>query len=208
MKLALRYDPRSQPIVEPAEQYAGRAGVRVVGNLVRPDPSVGMRVMLQVDHGDERPRPVFRPRDVSVGEISCLCSVCTGSTSSGSRWSRARLSAPRSPRRRGWESVSAGEHYVLPELPTKQSPALGRTPMLDPFVALRAIASHTSRLLLGTGTVVPLHQPLALAKRVASLDRLSAGRFLFGIGAGYLAREFRALGAPMDRRGDRVSSRA
>jgi probable F420-dependent oxidoreductase len=51
---------------------------------------------------------------------------------------------------------------------------------------------------------VPLHQPLALAKRVASLDQVSAGRFLFGVGVGYLAPEFEALGAPMADRGRRM----
>jgi alkanesulfonate monooxygenase SsuD/methylene tetrahydromethanopterin reductase-like flavin-dependent oxidoreductase (luciferase family) len=50
----------------------------------------------------------------------------------------------------------------------------------------------------------PLHQPLALAKRVASIDRVSNGRFLFGVGVGYLRPEFEALGAPFDHRGERT----
>jgi probable F420-dependent oxidoreductase len=105
----------------------------------------------------------------------------------------------------GWESVWTGEHYVLPTEYVPPSPAPGDTPMLDPFLVLGIIASHTSTLLLGTGvTVVPLHQPLALAKRVASLDVLSRGRFLFGVGVGYLEPEFRALEAPFDRRGRRL----
>lgn len=105
----------------------------------------------------------------------------------------------------GWESVWSGEHYVLPEPRVPSSPAPGDLPMLDPFVALAVMAAHTERLLLGTGvTVVPLHHPLALAKRVASIDRVSQGRFLFGVGVGYLEPEFRALDVPMERRGPRT----
>jgi probable F420-dependent oxidoreductase len=105
----------------------------------------------------------------------------------------------------GWESVWTGEHYVLPEPRTAGSPAPGNLPMLDPFVALTLAAAHTERLLLGTGvTVVPLHQPLALAKRVASVDRVSGGRFLFGVGVGYLEPEFRGLDMPMENRGPRT----
>src|SRR5687768_835231 len=105
----------------------------------------------------------------------------------------------------GWESVWTGEHYVLPEPAVPESPARGDMPLLDPFVALAFVAAHTDSLLLGTGvTVVPLHQPLALAKRVASIDRVSNGRFLFGVGVGYLRPEFAALGAPFDHRGDRT----
>jgi probable F420-dependent oxidoreductase len=105
----------------------------------------------------------------------------------------------------GWESVWTGEHYVLPAEFVPPSPAPPETPMLDPFVALATAAAHTSTLLVGTGvTVVPLHQPLALAKRVASLDVTSGGRFLFGVGVGYLEPEFRALDAPFDHRGRRM----
>jgi len=105
----------------------------------------------------------------------------------------------------GWESVWTGEHYVLPDPRVASSPASPETPMLDPFVALSVVAARTERLLIGTGvTVVPLHQTLALAKRVASLDQVSAGRFLFGVGVGYLAPEFEALDAPMADRGRRM----
>lgn len=105
----------------------------------------------------------------------------------------------------GWESVWTGEHFVLPADFAPPSPAPPDTPMLDTFVALATVAAHTSTLLLGTGvTVVPLHQPLALAKRVVSLDVVSGGRFLFGVGVGYLEAEFRALDTPFDRRGRRL----
>lgn len=105
----------------------------------------------------------------------------------------------------GWDSVWVGEHYVLPDPPVPQSPAPPEVPMLDPFVALSVAAAHTSRILLGTSIiVVPLHNPLVLAKQIASLDRLSGGRFVFGAGVGYLEPEFRALGVPLADRGART----
>ncbi|HEY8524428.1 MAG TPA: TIGR03619 family F420-dependent LLM class oxidoreductase [Acidimicrobiales bacterium] len=106
----------------------------------------------------------------------------------------------------GWESVWTGEHYVLPNPRVPQSLAPPDTPMLDPFVSLALIAGRTTTLRLGTGvTVVPVHQPLILAKHVASLDRASGGRFLFGIGVGYLEPELRALGATLADRGARTT---
>lgn len=105
----------------------------------------------------------------------------------------------------GWESVWTGEHYVFPDPRVPPSPSPPETPLLDPFVALATIAAHTSTLRLATGvTVVPMHNPLLLAKQVASLDRVSGGRVLFGVGVGYLEPEFRALGVPFDNRGGRL----
>jgi probable F420-dependent oxidoreductase len=105
----------------------------------------------------------------------------------------------------GWESVWTGEHYVLPDPAVPASPTPGDTPMLDPFVALAHLAAHTSTLRLGTGvTVVPIHHPLVLAKQVASLDLVSGGRFLFGVGVGYLEPELRALGVPLAERASRM----
>ena len=107
--------------------------------------------------------------------------------------------------RTGWESVWTAEHYLLPDPRTPESPIPGHVPLLDPFVALANVAAHTETLLLATGvTVVPLHEPVTLAKRVMSLDRVSGGRFLFGVGAGYLAPEFAAAGVPLADRGRRM----
>lgn len=106
----------------------------------------------------------------------------------------------------GWESVWTGEHYVLPDPREAPSPEDPRTPMLDPFVALTNVAAHTTTLLVGTGlTVVPMHQPVVLAKKVASVDRVSGGRFQFGVGVGYLHQEFAALDVSMADRGERLT---
>ena len=102
----------------------------------------------------------------------------------------------------GFDSVWTGEHVVLPDPQVPPSPSPPETPMLDPSVALAFLAGQTTRLQLGTGIIIlPQRNPVELAKELASLDVLSNGRLLFGLGAGYLEPEFRALGAPFEERG-------
>ena len=106
----------------------------------------------------------------------------------------------------GFESLWAGEHVVLPDPQAPPSPMGPTEPILDPAIALTFAAANTTRVRLGTGIIIlPQRNPLVLAKELASLDVLSAGRLIFGIGVGYLEPEFRALGAPVrgPRRGDR-----
>src|SRR5579859_1435860 len=102
----------------------------------------------------------------------------------------------------GFESLWAGEHVVLPDPQVPRSPMAPRDRILDPIVALTFLAAHTKRVRLGTGIIIlPQRNPLVLAKELASLDELSGGRLIFGIGAGYLEPEFRALGIPFADRG-------
>lgn len=105
----------------------------------------------------------------------------------------------------GLESLWVSEHLVAPdprEPPSNLDPGY---PMFDPVVALAYAAARTNTLRLGTGVIVlPLRNPLILAKELASLDVLSGGRVLVGVGVGYVEQEFRALGAPFDDRGDRT----
>jgi len=78
-------------------------------------------------------------------------------------------------------------------------------PILDPFVALAHVAALTDRVRLGVGVVIlPQRNPLVLAKQVASLDVLSGGRLVLGVGVGYLEPEMRAVGVPMEGRGSRA----
>ena len=73
--------------------------------------------------------------------------------------------------------------------------------MSDPFASVAAAAAVTKKILLGTGIcLVAQHEPLALAKTVATVDRLSNGRFLFGIGAGWNEDEMENHGVPPKRR--------
>lgn len=85
------------------------------------------------------------------------------------------------------------------------SPAAPDDRFLDPVIALTYLAAFTRRVHLGTGVLIlPEHHPLILAKALASLDELSSGRLIVGIGAGYLEPEFRALGVPLAERGRRT----
>jgi probable F420-dependent oxidoreductase len=105
----------------------------------------------------------------------------------------------------GFESVWTGEHIVLPDPIVAGSPLPPQTPLLDTGVALTLIAAHTRELRIGSGIVVlPQRNPLILAKELASVDVVSGGRLIVGVGTGYLAPEFEALGIPLRRRGERM----
>jgi probable F420-dependent oxidoreductase len=105
----------------------------------------------------------------------------------------------------GYESIWAGEHVVLPSPRIEPSPREPTDPLLDPLIHLTFVAGISERMLLATGVIVlPQRNPLVLAKQVASLDVLSRGRLLLGVGAGYLEPEMTAIGVPMHRRGTRT----
>jgi probable F420-dependent oxidoreductase len=105
----------------------------------------------------------------------------------------------------GFESLWAGEHVVLPDPQAPPSPLAPDDRILDPVIALTYLAAVTTRVRLGTGIIIlPQRNPLVLAKEIASLDVLSGGRFIFGIGIGYLEPEFRALGIPFADKGPRT----
>jgi probable F420-dependent oxidoreductase len=102
----------------------------------------------------------------------------------------------------GFDSLWGGEHVVLPDPRVPPSPMEPEDRILDPLVSLAFLAAHTTRIRLGTGIIiVPQRNPLVLAKQLASLDVLSGGRLIFGVGVGYLEPEFRALGIPFEHRG-------
>ena len=108
----------------------------------------------------------------------------------------------------GFESLWVPEHVMLPVASSTTWPgsAEGVIPKVyadiaDPFVALARASGVTERLMLGTAIcLVPERNPLLLAKEVASLDMFSGGRFLFGVGAGWLREELELLGGDFDRR--------
>jgi probable F420-dependent oxidoreductase len=110
--------------------------------------------------------------------------------------------AARTAEEAGFESVWAGEHTVLPDPQVPASPVPPQDPMLDSLLALTWAAAHTATIRLATGIVIlPQHNPLVLAKQVASLDVLSEGRVMLGVGTGYLEPEFAAVGANFADRG-------
>src|SRR5579863_9744254 len=115
----------------------------------------------------------------------------------------AIVQAARAAETAGFDSVWAGEHLVLPDPQAPPSPMAPQDPVLDPIVALTWAAARTTTIGLATGIIIlPQRNPVVLAKQLASLDVLSAGRLVFGVGVGYLEPEFRAVGANFVRRGD------
>lgn len=105
----------------------------------------------------------------------------------------------------GFESLWTGEHVVLPDPQVPPSRMAPEERILDPLITLSYLAARTQRIRLGTGIIVlPQRNPLVLAKEVASLDELSDGRLLLGLGAGYVEAEMRAIGVPFSERGARM----
>jgi probable F420-dependent oxidoreductase len=107
---------------------------------------------------------------------------------------------------RGFESLFFPEHTHIPVSRRTPYPAGGELPAeyshtYDPFVGLAAAAVATQRLLLATGICLVIQRdPIVTAKEVASLDRLSGGRFLFGVGAGWNIEEMENHGTDPRRR--------
>ncbi len=113
----------------------------------------------------------------------------------------------------GFSTLWSGEHIVMVDRPDSPYPYApdGRIAVpsdadwLDPFLTLSFAAAVTSRIRLGTGVLLlPEHNPLVVAKQAASLDVLSRGRFILGIGIGWSSEEFAALGIPFQGRARRT----
>ena len=113
----------------------------------------------------------------------------------------------------GIESLWAVEHVVVPRGYESEYPydPSGRMPgpedsaIPDPLVWLTYLAAVTSTVKVATGILIlPQRNPLVLAKECATLDQLSGGRLVLGVGAGWLREEFDALGIPFAERGKRL----
>lgn len=113
----------------------------------------------------------------------------------------------------GYESVWTAEHVIIPNTydsvypynPSGKLPFKPDDPIIDLLVALTFIAAATTNLRLGTGiNILPQTNPLYLAKWCSSIDHLSKGRLMLGVGIGWLREEFEAIGVPFERRGKRA----
>ena len=107
----------------------------------------------------------------------------------------------------GFESLWYAEHPAVPVQSDSPFPATGGeipwtySHFTDPYIALARASGATSTIKLGTGiTLVPERNPILLAKEIASLDRFSGGRFLFGIGTGWLREETEIFGGDFEHR--------
>lgn len=113
----------------------------------------------------------------------------------------------------GFESLWTVEHVVVPSGydspypydPSGKMPGGEDFPIPDPLIWLSYLASATSRINLATGILIlPQRNPVVLAKELATLDHLSNGRMILGIGVGWLEEEFDAIGVPFAERGRRT----
>ena len=114
----------------------------------------------------------------------------------------------------GFDSAWTVEHTVIPELHASQYPYSndGRMagdrydlPLPDPLIWMAYVAAHTTSIKLGTGILIlPQHNPVVVAKQIATLDLMSGGRILLGIGVGWMREEFDVIGASFDDRAART----
>ena len=113
----------------------------------------------------------------------------------------------------GFESLWTVEHVVVPTgyeseypySPNGKMPGPEESPIPDPLVWLTYVGAVTTRIKLATGVLIlPQRNPLVLAKEVATLDVLSGGRAILGIGVGWLREEFDAIGVPFEERAART----
>src|SRR6516225_8302857 len=112
----------------------------------------------------------------------------------------------------GFESIWTVEHVVIPQphMPYPgskdgQMPGGDDVPIPDPLIPLAYAAAITTRLKLSTGVIIlPQRHPLYLAKQLATLDLLSNGRMMVGIGSGWMKEEFDSLQIPFNARGART----
>jgi len=113
----------------------------------------------------------------------------------------------------GFESVWVAEHLVFPTEIRSRYPYTAEgvppinpaTPLLDPLLVLMQVAARTERIRLGTNVyILPLRHPLVVARMAMTLDVLSGGRLTFGVGLGWLAEEFDAVGVDFASRGART----
>lgn len=115
----------------------------------------------------------------------------------------------------GFDSVWPVEHVLVPQGYKSEYPydPSGRMPgnedvdLVDPLIWLTWVGAHTTTLKLATGILVlPQRNPAIVAKEVATIDRLTQGRMILGVGAGWLAEEFAALKVPFEKRGARFDA--
>lgn len=102
----------------------------------------------------------------------------------------------------GFESLWVGDHLVVPVQPGEVP---GEQPRLEAVVALAHLAAVTSRVRLAAGVLVlPQRHPVLLAKQLTSIDQLSSGRLIVGVGVGHVEPELRVLGVTLGERGTRT----
>jgi probable F420-dependent oxidoreductase len=114
--------------------------------------------------------------------------------------------------KRGFDSVWAGEHIVIPDYepnypytPDGKLPQPPQTDFPDPLIWLAHAGALTTSIKLATGVLLlPQHNPVVLAKTLATVDRLAEGRLMLGVGVGWMREEAETIGVPFQGRGARA----
>ncbi len=102
----------------------------------------------------------------------------------------------------GFDSVWASDHVVMPEKHTGMFSEV----FYDPLILLSYIAAETLTIKIGTSVIIlPYRNPVVVAKMIATLDVLSQGRVIFGVGPGWMREEYEALSVPYEKRGARTN---
>ena len=114
----------------------------------------------------------------------------------------------------GLDSLWCSDHIIIPELKTSKYPGRGSGEFppnwlegyWEPFTVLGYVAAITKKIALGTSVLImPMRNPIEVARNVADLDQLAEGRFILGVGVGWFREEFDALDWPFNQRGARTN---
>ena len=98
----------------------------------------------------------------------------------------------------GFDSLWVSDHIIIPD----SHKGFGDV-FYDPFITLSYVAAKTKNIRLGTSVIIlPYRNPVVQAKMISTLDTLSSGRVILGVGAGWMEKEFEALGVPYSKRGE------
>jgi probable F420-dependent oxidoreductase len=168
-----------------------------------------LEISLSSPEARDKAAGIPRPAD-QAGEPALKIGVFLGDEPFGSDDVDGFIRIARAAEEAGFDSLWMGDHPVRPAVnasvypysPTGKPAQRSDDSLFDPIVTLAALATATTRVTLGTAVyILPLRHPLITARQVMTLDRVSQGRVLFGVGAGWLEEEFTALGVPFDKRG-------
>lgn len=132
------------------------------------------------------PSPLGKVSDLKLG----LYGACLGAMASPEAVHAAQLAESL-----GFESLWTGEHMVIPDPQPANYHRHPKYPFFDPIVGMTHLAAKTNSIRLGLGILIlPQRHPVQLAKELTTLDILSNGRLIVGVGIGYLEDEYRTVG--------------
>lgn len=157
-------------------------------------------------HGDRREQAPSGPGDAAALRLGITTPVVAMLPDAHARWEESGTiddvaMVARTAERLGYDYLTCSEHVVIPT----EVAAVRGSRYWDPLATFGYLAAVTTRIRLSTNVLVlGYHHPLEIAKRYGTLDQVSGGRLILGLGVGSLHEEFDLLGAPFDDRGPRA----